>query len=163
MISIIMKQNHKMFTHPSNPIPMKKMYFLFLVSVLYTFNLAAQSDCTGFAYVTNFDGNTVSVIDITSQTVTDTIPVGAYPLAVAFTTAGDTALVVNVNGNSISVVNTTTHTVTHTIAGFAGPLGIVRYPASNTFYVANLGSNTIHIVTPTDGIIGTIPLSGGSW
>src|SRR5690606_25081592 len=144
MILSIMKQNPEIFTHNLNPIPMIKMYFFFLVSLLYTFNLAAQSDCKGFAYVTNFNSNTVSVIDITTRTVTATIPVGVSPEAVAFTTTGDTALVVNVIGDSISVVNTTTHTVTHTISGFASSRGIVRHPASNTFYVAHTGSNTIH-------------------
>jgi len=34
-----------------------------------------------FAYVTNTNSNTVSVIDTASNTVTATIPVGSFPLA----------------------------------------------------------------------------------
>src|SRR5690606_19159225 len=64
-------------------------------------------------------------------------------------------------GNSISVIETSTNTLSSTISGgFYYPGGIVRDPFSNTFYVANSIADTIHIVNVTDGIIGSIPLTG---
>lgn len=46
-----------------------------------------------FAYVTNRDSNTVTVIDTTTYIVTATIPVGEGPFAVGFPTVGQVDLI----------------------------------------------------------------------
>ena len=72
------------------------------------------------AYITNFHGNTVSVIATATNTVVGLpIPVGTLPLGVAVTPDGSTVYVANfgdgsVNG-TVSVIATATNTVTATI------------------------------------------------
>src|SRR5688572_19976396 len=53
-----------------------------------------------FAYVTNQDSNTVSVIDTASNTVTATVPVGSTPSSVAITPDGAGAYVTNTNSTT---------------------------------------------------------------
>ena len=74
------------------------------------------------AYITNFNANTVSVIDTTSNTVAATIPVGSAPWGVAVSPDGSTVYVTNFFDNTVSVIATTTNTVTATIPGFSEPI-----------------------------------------
>lgn len=63
-----------------------------------------------FAYVANNDGNTVSVINITTNTEVDAIAVGEYPYGVAITPNGEFAYVTNSLEKTVSVIDTTTNT-----------------------------------------------------
>jgi YVTN family beta-propeller protein len=56
------------------------------------------------AYVTNYDDETLSIINVASGEVTDTITVGGYPISVAFSPKGKKAYVANVGDNTISVI-----------------------------------------------------------
>ena len=58
-----------------------------------------------FAYVTNLGDNSVSVIDLATNTVTDTIVVGNSPYGVTVNPAGSSAYVINYNGKSLSVID----------------------------------------------------------
>ena len=60
------------------------------------------------AYVANFDGDTVSVIDEATDTVTATIPVGRTPIGVALDPAARTAYVVNDGDDTVSVIDEAT-------------------------------------------------------
>ncbi|MCX5642303.1 MAG: YncE family protein [Candidatus Omnitrophica bacterium] len=74
-----------------------------------------------YAYVTNFDYNTVSVIDTEDNTVTDTITVGRRPTGVAITPDGNHVYVANNSDEEVSVIQTSDNTVTDTITVGAGP------------------------------------------
>jgi YVTN family beta-propeller protein len=76
---------------------------------------AAPAD--GLAYVTNYAGNDVSVVNTYSQAVTGTIPVGTGPVGIVVNPAGTTAYVGDVrSGNgSVEVIDLSTDTVTTTI------------------------------------------------
>ena len=52
--------------------------------------LTVPAQAQPFAYVTNDDSDTVSVIDTATNTVVETIPVGVRPVAVALTPAPQT-------------------------------------------------------------------------
>ena len=69
------------------------------------------------AYITNFNANTVSVIDTTSNTVTATIPGFTSPFGVAVSPDGSTVYVANFIDETVSVIATATNTVTATIPG----------------------------------------------
>ncbi|CKN33121.1 PE PGRS family protein [Mycobacterium tuberculosis] len=64
----------------------------------------AVSPVTGLVFVTNFDSNTVSVIDPNTNTVTGSIPVGtgAYGVAV---NPGANIYVTNQGSNTVSVID----------------------------------------------------------
>ena len=68
-----------------------------------------------FAYISNFGSSTVSVIDIATNIVVATVPVGAGPVGVAVNPAGLFVYVANQNSNNVSVIDTRTNTVVATV------------------------------------------------
>lgn len=76
-------------------------------------------------YVTNSDSNTVSVIDITTNTVIDTIPIGVVPFNISYRPDNHKMYVTNDGDSTVSVINTTTNTVDPTpITVGSAPYGI---------------------------------------
>jgi len=71
---------------------------------LFPYGVAVNPAGT-LAYVTNAGGDSVSVIDLATNLVTATIPVGFNPFGVAVNPAGTLAYVTNYNGTSVSVIN----------------------------------------------------------
>ena len=72
--------------------------FILLLGCLSLLTMATQpASAQPFAYVTNYGANTVSVIDIATNTVVDTVGVGVNPAWVAITPAPPAAIVVNTN------------------------------------------------------------------
>ncbi|GAB2814309.1 hypothetical protein GCM10027176_18620 [Actinoallomurus bryophytorum] len=109
------------------------------------------------AYVTNFNANTVSVIDTATNTVIDTITVGGAPVDVAFNPRGTRAYVTNSASNTVSVINTATNTVIDTIGVGSVPAGVAVSPGGTRVYVTNNGANTVSVIdTATNTVIATI-------
>lgn len=98
-----------------------------LVTGLVTLGAAPAQASTGgrSAYVTNLRGNSVSVVDTASGTVTATIPVGRFPEGVAESPDASRVYVVNDGDNNVSVIDTATNTVTATV-----PVGAVPGPVA---------------------------------
>jgi outer membrane autotransporter protein len=114
-----------------------------------------------FAYVTNLVGGTVSVINTTTNAVTDTITVaGATALqGVAITPDGKFAYVTNrvAAQNNVSVINTANNTVVGTLSVGSLPAGIAISPNGQFAYTANFGSNTVSVIdTATNTVVDTI-------
>jgi YVTN family beta-propeller protein len=86
-----------------------------------------------FAYVTNFDDGTVSVIDTATAAVTATIPVGRQPFGVAVHPSGRWAYVGNSFDGTTSVIDATTNTVVATVG--AGGQGVAVDPGGRWVYV----------------------------
>jgi formylglycine-generating enzyme required for sulfatase activity/DNA-binding beta-propeller fold protein YncE len=106
------------------------------------------------AYVANHDSGTVTVVDITTNTddgqftanATDTIQVGANPIAVAFSPNGAVALVALRNTpGEVKIIEVASHTVIGSWPVGALPTGIDFSPDGKLAYVALEG-------TPTDSI-----------
>src|SRR5204863_10189539 len=76
------------------------------------------------AYTTNLSSNNVSVIDVASNTVIDTIPVGSGPVNIAISPDSRRAYVTNNFGNTISVIDTLSNVVIDTIPVGLQPYGI---------------------------------------
>jgi len=112
------------------------------------------------AYITNSGDSTVSVIDVTTNTVTTTIAVGHGPWGVSVSTDGSKVYVTNVNDNKISVINTTTNTVTATITVGSAPIETAVSPDGSKAYVANYNAypaGTVSVInTATNTISATI-------
>lgn len=83
-----------------------------------------------FAYVANFVGSSVSVIDTATTTVVASISdaQARTPAGVAITPDGAFAYTVNFNSNTVSAIDTATNTIVAIIPGLVGPEGIAITP-----------------------------------
>jgi len=131
-----------------------------------------------FAYVANDNndslpnGNTVSVIDLKSNTVVATIsdPGFNQPYTITLNAAGTIAYVTNSNSTTITLINTATNQVMGAIDGFDGPSGMVITPDGKKAYVNNYGgpngvgsgnATTIRVVDLTTNAITGEPITVG--
>lgn len=95
-----------------------RLFFLF---VLF---LSTQKVFADFAYVANFNANSVTVIDTSTNSVVTTIPaVGVQPSAIAITPNGKNAYVTNFGDSSVIVIDTASNTVVD------GPIPVGSFPA----------------------------------
>ncbi len=117
-------------------------------------------------YVESAAEQSVSVIDIRTQTVIAEIPVGqvfpAKPQSIAVDPV--THLVYLVCGNSagkVLVIDPDTQSVTATIEFDGDPAAVVVDPSRSTLYVGNRFSRTVTVIdTVTRAIVATIPVNG---
>ena len=118
-----------------------------------------------YAYVTNFNSNNVSVIQISTNTVVATVAVGTNPQGIAITPDGNYAYVTNSSSNNVSVIQISTNTVVATVAVGTNPYGVAITPDGNYAYVANQDFNDVSViqinsvVNTWHGIKGIIPLN----
>jgi YVTN family beta-propeller protein len=103
--------------------------------------------------------NSVAIIDTATNTLSTTVPVGLFPIGVAFNPAGSRAYVSNNASNNVSVIDTATNTVTATIPVGLTPRGVAVNPAGTRVYVSNTGSNSVSVIdTATNTVIASIPV-----
>ncbi len=76
----------------------------------------ANAQSATYAYITNQQDNTVSVIDTATNTVTATVNVRNQAYGVAVTPDGTEVYVANDKENTVSVIDTDTNTVTATVS-----------------------------------------------
>ena len=97
------------------------------------------------------------MISTATNTVVNTIAVGATPITVAITPNGTSAYVPNDGSNNVSVINTASNTVTATIAVQANPRGVAITPGGAFAYVSNRMANTVSVVnTATNSVVATV-------
>ncbi|CKV25847.1 PE_PGRS family protein [Mycobacterium tuberculosis] len=107
----------------------------------------AVSPVTGLVFVTNFDSNTVSVIDPNTNTVTGSIPVGTGAYGVAVNPGGN-IYVTNQFSNTVSVIDPVTNTVTGSITDVGlDPTGVAVNPVTGVVYVTNSLDDTVSVIT----------------
>jgi YVTN family beta-propeller protein len=123
---------------------------------------AMPASAAQFAYVTNRDSNTVSVIDRVTMSVVAIVPVGLGPAGVAVTPNAAFAYVANYSSTTLSVIETAANATVATVPVGANPLGVAITPSGAFAYVTNWGSNTVSVIaTATNTVVATIPV--GSW
>jgi YVTN family beta-propeller protein len=100
------------------------------------------------AYVGNYLGNTISVIDTTTNTVTNTFTsVGASPDGFAVTPDGKELYVANeVSSGTVTVLNASTGAIEKTITVGENPRYLSISPNGKLVYVANENSGTISVI-----------------
>ena len=115
-----------------------------------------------YAYVNNCESETVSAINVSTNTVVATIPVGVYPEGVAITPDGQYAYVANASSassNSVSVINISTNTVVATIPVGYAPTSVAITPNGQYAYVNNVVSNSVSVINvSTNTVVATIPV-----
>ncbi|MEX5708402.1 YncE family protein [Parafrankia sp. FMc6] len=115
------------------------------------------------AYVTGVSANIVSAIDLTTNEVVATIPVGAgpYGVAVADSLPRPRVYVANTDDNTVSAIDVVTNKVVATIPAGAGPYGVavLDRPVHPRVYVTNLFDNTVSVIDATSNkVVATITL-----
>ena len=115
------------------------------------------------AYFAFSGPNVVKVFDISTRSVTATIPTGSMPAGIAVSPDGRRVYVTNELGSSVTVIDAATNQVNATLlSGFSTPAGIAISPDGTRFYVANRGNNTVTIARTADlGIDAVIPTGAG--
>jgi YVTN family beta-propeller protein len=112
------------------------------------------------AYVDDEKTKTVSVIDLSTNTVTATIS-GYNPSDVALSPDGSRAYIVNVKSNTVSVFDTATNTEIGTFpSGFGGgnPSAVVISPDGSTAYVSDASGVVSLINLSTNSIITNVTI-----
>lgn len=77
-----------------------------------------------YAYVNNFNSNSVSVIEVASHLVVDSITVGNNPEHIVMTPDKTQVIVTNRNDRTLSIIDTATNTVATTVSTVETPDGI---------------------------------------
>ena len=117
---------------------------------------------TNTIYVANFQSNTTSVINGTTNNVMDDLTVGEGPDGVAVNPNTNTIYVANYYSNTTSVINGTTNNVIDNLTVGEGPNGIAVNPNTNTIYVANYYSNTTSVINgTTNNVIDNLTVGEG--
>src|ERR1035438_693100 len=103
-----------------------------------------------YAYITNGDSGTVTVLDVVNVRVDRELPVGQNPVAVTASPTRNEVYVVNSGvepaQGSISVINAENNTVAATIPVDRQPVSIDLDADGKLAYVANSGSNTVSVL-----------------
>ncbi len=94
----------------------------------------AKAQGTGtFAYIANRGGNTVSVIDTSTNSVVDTVTVGGNPRGVAVNPAGTRVYVANDSSGTVSVIDSSTNNVVDTVTVGSNPFSLGQFIGPMTF------------------------------
>ena len=127
---------------------------------------------TATMYVANSGNGTVTVINATSNAITNTIPVGAYPIAMAETpdSATGTGLikklyVVNRDAATVSVISTVDQTVIGTLAVGTSPRwAAIRSDGARVYVLSHDDGmlTAINSLAPTDVVIGSVTVGAGA-
>jgi YVTN family beta-propeller protein len=110
-------------------------------------------------YIINEGSHTISVIDPSTNTVVDTVPVGSDPVQAVLAPKGTAAYVLNTGDGTVSVLNTTTNSVTATLRVGLLPGHAAVSPDGSSVYVTNTGSNSVSVINAaTQSVVATIPV-----
>ena len=87
-----------------------------------TATITATPPLSGFAYIASaIPTGTISVVNIATELVVATIPVGRFPSCVGISPNGKLVYVTDFDDNNVLVINTATYQVTATIPIATGP------------------------------------------
>ena len=108
------------------------------------------------AYIANYNSNTISVIDTSTNTVTSTVNVGNNPLGVAVNPAGTKVYVTNGASNTVSAIGTATNTVTATVNVGNWPFTFGQFIVPNKSGLPAVNEQINLEVKPPEGAVLTI-------
>jgi len=105
------------------------------------------------AYVTNQGGQTVSVVDLETLTVTATIPVPGKPAGISVSPVRPEFYATAPDAHDIAVIDQASNTVVRRIQTGGGPVGIAAHPISGLIYVADWYTHQIAVADPQTGAV----------
>jgi len=127
-----------------------------------TATITVTSQQIPYAYITNRQDNTVSVINVITNAIVATIPVGKDPVGVAVGPDGTKVYITNQRDNTISVISSLTNKVISTIQlKDSSPTGIAVSPDGKEIFVVNLNSNSVSVIdAASENVIYTYAVGG---
>jgi YVTN family beta-propeller protein len=133
-----------------------------VIGVALILNLLGIGATAQTAYVTNFEDNTVSVIDTGNHRLLATISGFTSPLGLAMTPDGSKVYVANgTTPGTVSVINTFTNRIATTITVGGDPGMVAVSPDGNHVYVTNQSDGTLSVInTSTNNVSATVTLGG---
>jgi YVTN family beta-propeller protein len=119
----------------------------------------ALNPSTNRIYVSSLTGNSVSVIDGSTDTVIATVPTG-FPTSIDVDATTNMIYVVNSIGASVSVIDGSSNTVVATITqGLSSPFGLSVNSVTNQIFVSNNSSNNVAVIDgATNSVIASVPV-----
>lgn len=99
-----------------------------------------------FAYVTNGNSNTVSVLDLVNLRADRTLRVGDNPTGIAANPRRNEVYAVNTKSGTVTVIDAASNRVLSTIGVHRQPYFISVDAAGGRAYVANSGSNSVSVI-----------------
>ena len=99
-----------------------------------------------YAYITNPDDNSVTVLNLDASLEPVTIPVGETPMKIDINSKGTLAYVTNFNSHNVSVIDLKTNSFVKNIPVGIEPYGIVVTPDGKRVYVANYYSGYLSVI-----------------
>ena len=114
----------------------------------------------GLAYVSNSASHSVSVIDVGTNAVVNSIPVGTVPFGVAVDPAAMRAYVTNFFDRTLSIINTASNQVINTLSVGTLPRGVAVNSSGKRVYVANELSGTLSVIDTLTDDVTSIALGG---
>ncbi|WP_229391627.1 PKD domain-containing protein [Methanosarcina sp. DH2] len=134
-------------------------------SKLATVNIVPKgSPAPSYAYIANFNSNTVSVINTANNTVEATVNVRKNPYGIAVSPDGTRIYVTNTNygySGTVSVIDTAINEVTATVdvGQKYSPCGVAVTSDGTKVYVANRDVNSVSVIdTGTNTVTARVPV-----
>ena len=118
---------------------------------------AAAAMAAPFAYITNQGSHDVSVIDIATQRVVGTVPVGRAPAGVVASSRNGRVYVSNPDSKTISVIDMRLQAVVQTLPAGDGPVGIDAADDGSALFAADWYGNRL-LVYALGGVV-TAPVA----
>lgn len=103
-----------------------------------------------FAYVSNGDSNTVSVLDLVYLRQDRTLQVGLAPTSLAANPRRNEIYVVNYKSSSLSIIDAEQNRIVATIPVHRSPFFISVDPSGSRAYIADSGSNAVSVIDLKD-------------
>lgn len=139
---------NKLFVLDDNMIKIYDAYdggFIGSVAVGNSPSFIESNKNDSIVYVSNTMDNSISVIDMNSLTITDTIfGVGNAPIGMKL--LQNNLYIANSLGNNITIINTLTNAVIFSIPVGIGPERIVSTPNGEKLLISNTTDNTISVI-----------------
>ncbi|HEY1017929.1 MAG TPA: HYR domain-containing protein, partial [Sediminibacterium sp.] len=130
--------------------------------VTANFTVTPSTGGGGNAYIPSISLNNVSVIKLSDNTITATIPVGTSPYGVAVSPDGSKVYVANRSSSNVSVISTASNTVTATITAGSVATGVAVSADGSKLYVSNEGASNVMVFnTATNTLLNTISVGSG--
>ena len=124
--------------------------------------LQASTAAAQQAYVPNYFDDSVSVIDIATDAVVATIPVGDAPIGVAVAPGGSRVYITNVVDDTVSVIDGATNTVIATVPVGLGVWAVAVTPDGGLVYATNRVDDTVSVIDAATNTVVTTVAVGDS-
>ena len=112
-----------------------------------------------YAYITNYEDDTVSVIDTSNNKVTDNVKVGKQPSGVAVNSMGTKVYVTNYEDDTVSVIDTSNNKVTDNVKVGKQPSGVAVNSMGTKVYVTNYDDNTVSVIDTSINKVTALPVN----